>query len=254
MWWVVLLVGFSTGGCHIVFSLEASTCWSSQLIERDDDGDGVEDGCDNCPADANRDQASSDGDLVGDLCDPRPEDPGDRIVFFDSFVAPDPIWQPFGTGTWSVADTAQQSLLVQDGTFVLDLEFDNATVQTSFTGQTPAAPPGTPSIVGVYVRIPPGQETSLPVPGVLCHAYRKDSTNVLKVEGAPEATPSDDEPLEDGAQVRLQLSSLGRCVGARDQLAPHTVEIPLTKASGKVGFYTHNSTAKFEWITVIQSP
>ena len=36
----------------------------------DTDGDGIEDGCDNCPAVPNPDQADCDGDGVGDACDP----------------------------------------------------------------------------------------------------------------------------------------------------------------------------------------
>lgn len=37
----------------------------------DDDGDGVCNDLDNCPADPNADQADFDGDLAGDVCDPR---------------------------------------------------------------------------------------------------------------------------------------------------------------------------------------
>jgi len=39
------------------------------LVENDMDGDGVEDGRDNCPAVANVDQVDTDGDGVGDRCD-----------------------------------------------------------------------------------------------------------------------------------------------------------------------------------------
>lgn len=51
----------------------------------DEDGDGVVDACDNCPATANADQASGDGDEVGDACDPRPDTPGDEIAYFVAF-------------------------------------------------------------------------------------------------------------------------------------------------------------------------
>ena len=40
--------------------------------QTDTDGDGVPDDCDNCPDDANPDQADGDGDGLGDVCDPAP--------------------------------------------------------------------------------------------------------------------------------------------------------------------------------------
>ena len=39
----------------------------------DGDGDGVFDRLDNCPSDANREQADRDGDGLGDACDPLPD-------------------------------------------------------------------------------------------------------------------------------------------------------------------------------------
>jgi hypothetical protein len=45
----------------------------------DGDGDGIPDGCDNCPIDANADQVDSDGDGLGDVCDICPlEFPNDQ--------------------------------------------------------------------------------------------------------------------------------------------------------------------------------
>jgi hypothetical protein len=40
----------------------------------DSDNDGIPDDADNCPGEANSDQADSDLDLVGDICDPFPDD------------------------------------------------------------------------------------------------------------------------------------------------------------------------------------
>ena len=39
----------------------------------DQDGDGVDDSMDNCPQDANADQADNDGDGLGNVCDPTPD-------------------------------------------------------------------------------------------------------------------------------------------------------------------------------------
>jgi hypothetical protein len=62
----------------------------------DEDGDGIVDDCDNCPAVFNPDQAdvlevAPDG--VGDACDPRPTLGGDSILFFDPFTV-DPVNTP----------------------------------------------------------------------------------------------------------------------------------------------------------------
>ena len=59
---------------------------------KDEDGDGVGDACDNCPADFNPDQANVKeinagvaADKVGDACDPRPTQSGDAMLLFDGF-------------------------------------------------------------------------------------------------------------------------------------------------------------------------
>jgi hypothetical protein len=52
----------------------------------DEDLDGIDDACDVCPHLPDPGQADADGDRVGDACDPEPEDPRQRIVFFDPFV------------------------------------------------------------------------------------------------------------------------------------------------------------------------
>jgi Thrombospondin type 3 repeat len=48
---------------------DGSDIGAFELLSPDDDGDGVADGTDNCPNDANPNQANNDGDANGDVCD-----------------------------------------------------------------------------------------------------------------------------------------------------------------------------------------
>lgn len=80
-------------------SADAPTC-----LGHDEDGDGVADSCDNCPATANVDQLdigeivnSAAADGVGDACDPRPNTAGDFITFFDACDQPSSNFVYFGT-------------------------------------------------------------------------------------------------------------------------------------------------------------
>jgi hypothetical protein len=89
-------------GIRDTVPIDARSCWNPQPAMHDEDGDGIDDHCDNCPADANPEQTDSDGDGVGDACDPHPG-ASDRIVAFEPFVS-DAAWTPvtgalFG-GTW----------------------------------------------------------------------------------------------------------------------------------------------------------
>ena len=56
----------------------------------DDDGDGLDDGCDPCPLRAG-DAADADGDGVGDACDPLAL-ATERLALFDPFLARQPEW------------------------------------------------------------------------------------------------------------------------------------------------------------------
>ena len=68
----------------------------------DEDGDGVPDACDVCPATADADQADADGDGVGDACDVDNAS-AQHIALFESFGAGDPPgWVTRGAAQWGV--------------------------------------------------------------------------------------------------------------------------------------------------------
>ena len=93
----------------------ATTCVP---VGHDEDGDGIDDACDVCPHIANPDQADRDGDGVGDVCDPHPDDPIDRIAFFDPFTTMLPQWTFMGNGTYS-----GDAIIVQGGDWSASLAY-----------------------------------------------------------------------------------------------------------------------------------
>jgi hypothetical protein len=68
----------ATGAKTLLFSTGIRIAGLAGIPELDSDGDGVPDSRDNCPFDANPDQADRDGDGVGDVCDICPLDPNPR--------------------------------------------------------------------------------------------------------------------------------------------------------------------------------
>jgi len=67
-------------------------------IGHDEDGDGVDDACDNCPSWPNPPQVDTDGDGLGDRCE-APDNPGllSKIEYFEPFVKPP-------ANQWEIAD------------------------------------------------------------------------------------------------------------------------------------------------------
>lgn len=79
--------------------------------DHDEDGDGIDDGCDPCPHIAGT-AADLDGDGVGDACDPEPTMPRQRIAVFDPFTSRAAAWMndtnaTFGTDALVLASNGR---------------------------------------------------------------------------------------------------------------------------------------------------
>ena len=148
------------GACDRVFGLSRTeTCKEAgDPGFHDEDGDSVDDACDNCPGIANEDQSDvlevmnhQAADGVGDACDPAPTTSGDRIARLETFasvVSPSSWTQT--SGTWT---------------------FDGESLVTSSTGESGVlsdqlAEPGSPFTVEarvVFERALPAVEAELSV-------------------------------------------------------------------------------------------
>ncbi|MBA2542355.1 MAG: hypothetical protein H0V17_22125 [Deltaproteobacteria bacterium] len=90
------------GSCQLVFELDP--CQTS--TGNDEDGDGIDDGCDNCPTVENPSQENTleaEPDALGDACDPDPLAPGNQIVLLETFSGPsvDVRWSD-AAGRWRI--------------------------------------------------------------------------------------------------------------------------------------------------------
>jgi len=101
--WLLVL---ACAGCDRVFGLAGAPDAASEAAPpdlppcagngHDEDGDGIDDNCDDCPTVADPMQGDLDGDGVGDACDPNPTTPGDKILLFE------PFWSATGIGRFTV--------------------------------------------------------------------------------------------------------------------------------------------------------
>jgi hypothetical protein len=104
--WVAALLALLAPACGridfgAVGSRDGSASAACVPTGHDEDGDGIDDACDDCPHLADPGQADRDGDGVGDLCDPHPDQPIDRIAFFDPFTSRLPAWTFHGPVTYT---------------------------------------------------------------------------------------------------------------------------------------------------------
>lgn len=99
-------------------------------VGNDDDSDGVDDACDDCPHLSGA-QLDTDGDGVGDRCDPNPTVPTERIAWFEPFVgALAPEWHSNGVGGISGS-----TFSVSDATGAIDRPYADTSDTFSFVGR-----------------------------------------------------------------------------------------------------------------------
>jgi hypothetical protein len=146
-------------------------------LRKDADGDGVADGCDNCPLTANGpsnldNQTDQDGDGVGDLCDPDPTHGREKLVAFDPLTVLSADWAREGTWTVAAGGGYQQSDASGFALALFQVPYQNPFVQVKLRD---VSGNGTdPPRAGVFVVV--GGAAANPSDGIAC---------VLSADGFP---------------------------------------------------------------------
>jgi hypothetical protein len=247
-------------GCDRVFLLQhipdASPCWDPDHVVHDEDGDGIADGCDICPADPDPMQTDDDGDGVGDACDPHRGMPGDHLVFFDPFETSDPRWTSVGAGAaWLIANgVATQSAMPTGYLILKDRTFHNPTVITFITGQAPGV---SPTFAGAYAVIIDETASQAVNVGVTGNIEITDAGAFVQVSRPPGVLMSDyvTKPIATGTRARIAASADASCSGRYDDGVSviAAVAAPSPPADGEIGLRTTSTAATFESVTVIET-
>ena len=116
---------------------------SACLSGHDEDGDGIDDNCDNCPSYYNPGQEDNNNDGIGDVCEYR-EDHSllSSIVVFDPFLEDASSWTPLG-GTWTYGNDVvigDSGTVTLNSNYLHDLILANEpyAVETTFYFDQPA--------------------------------------------------------------------------------------------------------------------
>ena len=135
-------------------------------VGHDEDGDGIDDACDDCPHVADPAQVDSDGDGVGDVCDPEPALPRQQIVEFDAFTTLGP-WQPV-----SGASVANDRLFLDglNGSALASMTMTPHHELFEIHGTTGSKGPATNALFGLFVGAKTGPGT------YYCELYDDTST------------------------------------------------------------------------------
>jgi len=232
----------------------------------DDDGDGVLDVADNCPAIANPTQVNYDADRFGDACDPCPPyandapadgdddgvsddcdpDPaiaGDRIVMFDTFATLGG-WRV--TGTWSLGTGGASVDLATGAAASLTMPIAVSARTSVIASFTPTALRTFGGYAGLGATVDDVQCALVRMPATDEHIALIDTT-------AGSSLAAGDFAIDLDRPYTSTLTAAGidryRCRTANAEIAASTASPPAT-----IGLRARGARGTYHWVLVLAAP
>ncbi len=242
-------------GCELVFPLEdvARVCPAPRAAV-DEDGDGVMDADDNCPAVSNVDQNDTDADGVGNACDPHP-DLADDLCFFGFSDAQELSLLETLTTNWEVAGGALNltARSPRDG-IVIRTELSAATVMVRAQALADTATGFDTPLIGAIAA---GRDLRLAPKGIACdveHTVAAAPTMRL-LDAQTLQGPS--VPLVFGSDaISILLTTQGpsgkpECTADHGSAPMTLIADGVISQAGQVGVFADNATVAIDSIQVV---
>jgi hypothetical protein len=251
-------------GCRSGVVVCSSDCHdydiSGCMTGHDEDGDGIDDNCDNCPSYFNAGQADSDGDGVGNLCDAEsPYAFVDTVQLFDPMLSSSSDWEmyPIASGTWSYNSDEINGSAIFGSNYI----FDDTLPSSEYSVETTFSYPNAPGADNNWVALVFGWQTG--IGGVMQSSYECTYERETKNLGLYRYNLSENSwngmvgkavstSVSDGQWHKLRAFSSGtnlRCVyedetGVVDEIN-FVVQGAYTDRSGQAGIRIYRERAIF---------
>lgn len=234
-------------------------------VNHDEDGDGQGDSCDACPIERwTANTKDGDGDGLAGQCDPDDREKGDKIAFFEGFGSPDALtgWMFDDAASFSVSNDALKVTVAGNdpsalATFIMRTVSDSSAAFVGYrvNDAAPAGVDGTSRdvLAGLFDSSPAGDTRAQ------CGASLTAQTSSLRLStnGSGDVLETFPGLYAVNEQYRVLLQAAGtkaRCVQTRGESSKFAESTAGDGLKSAVSLSVRSVNASFDYVLVVHSP